>query len=97
MNLLYVNPANKHDVTIIKENEEDFGEKFRDCTVLLNKCYVDKRFAEAMRAKNVEYVAIKSDNMIKGEDEKLYYQHLSRVRRIIETRFSQLEELGQNS
>jgi hypothetical protein len=45
-----------------------------------------------MKAKGVEYVAIKRDNMVKSEDEKLYYQLLSRVRRIIETRFSQLEE-----
>jgi hypothetical protein len=45
-----------------------------------------------MRDKNVGYVAIKRDNMIKSEDEKLYYQLLSRLRRIIETRFSQLEE-----
>jgi hypothetical protein len=29
LNLLYVDPANKHDVTIIKEDEEDFGEKLR--------------------------------------------------------------------
>jgi hypothetical protein len=30
--------------------------------------------------------------MIESEDEKLYYQLLSRVERIIEKRFSQLEE-----
>jgi hypothetical protein len=34
-----------------------------------------------MKAKGVEYVAIKRDNMVKSEDEKLYYQLLSRVRR----------------
>jgi hypothetical protein len=47
-----------------------------------------------MRTKSVEYIAIKRDNMIESEDEKLYYQLLSRVERIIEWRFSQLEEFG---
>ena len=47
-----------------------------------------------MRAKGVEYVAIKRDNMIRNEDERTYYRTLSRIRRIIETRFSQLEEFG---
>lgn len=42
----------------------------------------------------MEYVAIKRDNMIRSEDERSHYRILSRVRRIIETRFSQLEEFG---
>jgi len=42
----------------------------------------------------VEYVAIKRDNMIRSEDERAHYRILSRIRRIIETRFSQLEEFG---
>jgi len=45
-----------------------------------------------MRAKGD--VAIKRNNMVKSEHERLYYQLLSKVRRIIETRFSQLEEFG---
>ena len=94
MNLLYVDPANRHDITIIKENREDFSEKSKGCTVLLDKGYVDGEFTEAMRAKGVEYIAIKRDNMIKSEEEKAYYRVLSRIRRIIETRFSQLEEFG---
>jgi hypothetical protein len=40
---------------------------------------------------DVEYVAIKRDNMMKSEEEKPYYQLLSRVKGIIEMRFSQLE------
>jgi hypothetical protein len=47
-----------------------------------------------MRGGGVEYVAIKRDNMIRSEDERSHYRILSRVRRIIETRFSQLEEFG---
>jgi hypothetical protein len=41
--------------------------------VLLDKGYVNKKFAEVMRAKGIEYVDIKRDNMIKNEDERLYY------------------------
>jgi hypothetical protein len=47
-----------------------------------------------MRSKGVKYIAIKRDNMIKTKEESLYYKLLSRARRIIETRFSQLEEFG---
>jgi len=39
----YVDPANKHDITIIKENEEDFSEKFRGCIVILDKGYIDEK------------------------------------------------------
>ncbi|MEM2541578.1 MAG: hypothetical protein QXX13_09970 [Candidatus Methanomethylicia archaeon] len=42
----------------------------------------------------VGYIAIKRDNMIKGEVERLSYRILSRVRRMIETHFYQLEKLG---
>ena len=94
LNLLYIDPANKHDVTIIKENSEDFSERFRGCIILLDKGYIDRKLKEAMRAKGVEYVAIKRDNMIRSEDERAHYRILSRIRRIIETRFSQLEEFG---
>jgi hypothetical protein len=94
LNLLYIDPANKHDITIIKENEEDFSERFSGCTVLLDKGYIDEKFSEAMRAKGVEYIAIKRDNMVKSEHERHYYQLISRIRRVIETRFAQLEEFG---
>jgi len=42
----------------------------------------------------VGYVAVKRDNMIRSGDERTYYRILSRIRRIIETKFSQLEEFG---
>jgi len=43
-------PANKHDITIVKERVEDFCEWFRGCVLLLDKGYVDEGFAEVMRA-----------------------------------------------
>ena len=94
LSLLYVDPANKHDITIVKERVEDFCEWFRGCVLLLDKGYVDEGFAEVMRVRRVWYVAIKRVNMIKSEVERVYYRFLSVVRRIIETRFSQLDEFG---
>jgi hypothetical protein len=47
-----------------------------------------------MGRKGVEYIAIKRENMVKSEEEKVYYRILSRIRRMIETLFSQLEEFG---
>ena len=47
-----------------------------------------------MKKEGIEYIAIKRENMIKLEEEKEYYKALSKIRRIIETIFSKLEELG---
>lgn len=94
LGLLYVDPANRHDITIVKGNREDFAERFRGCTVLMDKGYIDGRFAEEMGEEGVEYIAIKRRNMVKTEEERAYYRVLNRVRRLIETRFSQLEEYG---
>ena len=47
-----------------------------------------------MRAQGVGYIAIRRKNMIKDEKERKVYRVLRRIRRIIETRFSQLEEFG---
>jgi hypothetical protein len=94
MGLLYVDPANRHDVTVIQRNREGFAGKFRGCRVLLNKGYVDGELAEWMRDRGVEYVAIKRRNMIRSREELVYYRVLNRVRRLIETKFSQLEEYG---
>jgi aspartate/tyrosine/aromatic aminotransferase len=47
-----------------------------------------------MRAKGVEYVAVKRDNMVRSDNERTYHRILSRIEKIIETRFSQPEEFG---
>jgi len=116
LKLLYICPASKHDISIIKERYKDFIDRFRghivlldnriNCKflgiykkfrghiVLLDKGYVDENFTKFMRAQGVGYIAIKRKNMIKDEKEKRLYRFLRRIRRIIETRFSQLEEFG---
>jgi DNA-binding LacI/PurR family transcriptional regulator len=47
-----------------------------------------------MKNKGIEYITIKRENMIRSNDEKEYYKFLSKLRRIIETIFSQIENLG---
>jgi hypothetical protein len=94
LKLLYISPASKHDLSIIKERYKDFIDRFRGHIVLLDKGYVDENFTKFMRAQGVGYIAIKRRNMIKDEKERKVYRVLRRIRRIIETRFSQLEEFG---
>jgi hypothetical protein len=94
LKLLYISPASKHDISIIKERYKDFIDRFRSHIVLLDKGYRDENFTKFMRAQGVGYIAIKRRNMIRDEKEKRLYRFLRRIRRIIETRFSQLEEFG---
>ena len=47
-----------------------------------------------MESHGIRYIAIKRRNMIKDKRERKYYKNLAKARKIIETRFSQLEEYG---
>jgi hypothetical protein len=94
MDLLYMDPANIHDVAIVKRNRDEFAARFMGCRVLLDKGYIDGGLAQWMEERGVNYVAVKRRNMVKSREELLYYRVLNRVRRLIETRFSQLEEYG---
>jgi len=59
----------------------------------MDKGYIDGALAKWMRMWDGDYVAIKRKNMIKTK-ERLYYRFLSRVRKLIETTLSHLEEYG---
>ena len=91
MDLLYVDPVNSHDLTNVKRNRESFAVRLRGCRVLLDKGTSMVAWLGGWR-RGVEYDAIKRKNMIRSRKERLYYRVLNRVRRLIETRFSQLEE-----
>lgn len=54
----------------------------------MDKGYVSKEFAEEMRKRDVDFIAIKRENMVKSDEEAEYYGFLSRVRKKIETLFS---------
>ena len=66
----------------------------RGCTIVLDKGYVDEEFTNEMESHGIRYIAIKRRNMIKDKRERKYYKNLAKARKIIETRFSQLEEYG---
>ena len=69
-------------------------EKFKGNTVILDKAYIDREFEEEMRERGIEYIAIKRKNMIRSDDEREHYRALSKLRKMIETIFSQVENLG---
>ncbi len=79
---------------VLKENKDEFIEMNRGCTLILDKGYVDEEFTNDMKPHGIRYIAIKKRNMIRNKREKKYYKKLAKIRKIIETRFSQLEEYG---
>lgn len=51
----------------------------------MDKGYIDDRFAEEIEEEGVGCIAIKRRNMIKTEEEAVYYRVQNKVRRLIET------------
>ena len=94
LNLFYVDTAKKHDLAVLKEKKDDFAEKLEGETVIADKGYVSREFAEEMERRNVRFIAVKRENMIKGDEEAEYYGFLSRVRKKIETLFSVADNFG---
>ena len=78
----------------MKEKIDDFSERLKGETVIADKGYVSKDFAEEMEKRGVRFVAIKRVNMVKSYDEAKYYSYLSRLRKKIETLFSVAENFG---
>ena len=78
----------------MKEKIDDFSERLKGETVIADKGYVSKDFAEEMEKRGVRFVAIKRVNMVKSYDEAKYYRSLSRLRKKIETLFSVAENFG---
>lgn len=81
-----------------KEKEEDFYERLKlkseGETVIADKGYVSKEFAEEMEKRGVKFIAIKKKNMVKSDMETRYYGSLYRIRKKIETLFSVLDNFG---
>jgi len=94
LNLFYVDTAKKHDLAVLKEKKDDFAEKLEGETVIADKGYVSREFAEEMERRGVVFIAVKRENMIKGDEEAEYYGFLSRVRKKIETLFSVADNFG---
>ena len=94
LNLFYVDTAKKHDLAVLKEKKDDFAEKLEGETVIADKGYVSREFAEEMERRGVVFIAVKRENMIKSDEEAEYYGFLSRVRKKIETLFSVADNFG---
>ena len=91
---LFTDTARKHDLAVLKEKKDDFAEKLEGETVIADKGYVSKDFAEEMERRNVRFIAVKRVNMVKSDEEAEYYGFLSRLRKKIETLFSVAENFG---
>ena len=78
----------------MKEKIDDFSERLKGVTVIADKGYVSKDFAEELEKRGVRFVAIKRENMVKSDEEAKYYSYLSRLRKKIETLFSVVENFG---
>ena len=89
--LLSVDPANKHDVTVVKEKFWGIVEKFTGCFLFLDKGYVSRELEEEFRRFGVVYTPVKRENQISNLEEKKFYKYLSDFRRRIETLFSKLD------
>ncbi|MFU8652793.1 transposase [Methanotorris formicicus] len=88
--LIFVNPANQHDLDILKENFRWFIREFMNCSVIGDKGYIDKGFENLLRNGKVYFEAIKRKNMTKSFIERTKYKILNKLRKSIETNFSKL-------
>ena len=70
---MFTYTARKHDLAVLKEKKEDFAERLKGEKVIADKGYVSKDFAEEMRKRDVDFIAVKRKNMIKSDEEAEYY------------------------
>jgi len=89
--LLSVDPANKHDVNVVREKFWGIVEKFTGCFLFLDKGYISGELEEEFRQFGVVYTPVKRENQISNLEEKKFYKYLSDFRRRIETLFSKLD------
>lgn len=92
MYLLYITPANQHDLDILKENHKEFIKEFSYCSIIGDKGYISEYFKNQLRHNHVYLDSIKRRNMLKSFTEKIKYRRLNKLRRIIETNFSKFVE-----
>ncbi|MFU8652000.1 hypothetical protein [Methanotorris formicicus] len=57
--LISINPANQHDLDILKENFRGFVREFMNCSIIGDKGYIDKGFENLLRQGKVYFEAIK--------------------------------------
>ncbi len=90
--LLSVDPANKHDVSVVREKFWVIVEEFSGCFLFLDKGYVSRELQEEFLKFGVVYTPVKRENQVSNLEEKKFYKYLSDFRRRIETLFSKFSE-----
>ena len=93
LRLFNISPANVHDLTILKENSNEFIKEYKYSSFVGDKGYISKEFTKYLKDNNVYLISIKRKNMIKNIYEKDFYKSLNKIRKKIETSFSRLTEL----
>ncbi|MFU8652060.1 transposase [Methanotorris formicicus] len=93
LTLLFVSPANQHDLDVLKDNYKLFVKNFSNCSIIGDKGYIDEGFQNMLGWGNVYFESIKRNNMIKSFIEKIKYKILNKLRKTIETNFSKLVEM----
>ena len=91
MALLSVDPANKYDVSVVREKFWVIVEEFSGCFLFLDKGYISGELEEEFRQFGVVYVPVKRENQIGNLEERKFYKYLSDFRRRIEMLFSKLD------
>ncbi|ALV62618.1 transposase [Thermococcus sp. 2319x1] len=90
--LLSVDPANEHDVSVVREKFWVIVEKFTGCFLFLDKGYVSRELEEEFLKFGVVYTPVKRESQIGSLGERKFYKYLSDFRRRIETLFSKFSE-----
>ncbi|ALV63876.1 transposase [Thermococcus sp. 2319x1] len=87
-----IDPANEHDVSVVREKFWVIVEKFTGCFLFLDKGYVSRELEEEFLKFGVVYTPVKLENQISSLGEGKFYKYLSDFRRRIETLFSKFSE-----
>ncbi|ALV63954.1 transposase [Thermococcus sp. 2319x1] len=87
-----IDPASKHDVSVVREKFWVIVEKFTGCFLFLDKGYVSREFEEEFLKFGVVYTPVKRESQIGSLGERKFYKYLSDFRRRIETLFSKFSE-----
>jgi uncharacterized protein YnzC (UPF0291/DUF896 family) len=91
---IFVDPANRHDITIIKRRFDKFIADSKGEMTIGDKGYISGSKQKEARRQGVMYVAVPRKNMIHHRWERKLYSMLGKMRKSIETIFSLTEDFG---
>ncbi len=92
LRLFSISSINVHDLTILKENSNEFIRGYKYSSFVGDKGYIIKEFTKYLKNSNVYLIPIKRKNMVKIFMKKIFINHLIKLGKI-ETSFYRLTEL----